>query len=74
MPKFKVLSGREVRAILEANGFVFVRQRGSHMIMERVTDDETMSASVPDHREVRVGTLQNIIRQSELPRSLFMTQ
>jgi predicted RNA binding protein YcfA (HicA-like mRNA interferase family) len=74
MPRFKVLSGRQVRAILEANGFVFVRQRGSHMIMERVTDSGTISASVPDHREVRVGTLQNIIQQSGLPRSLFMTQ
>jgi len=40
MPKLRVLSGREVRAILEANGFIFMRQRGSHMLMESVTDGE----------------------------------
>jgi predicted RNA binding protein YcfA (HicA-like mRNA interferase family) len=26
---------------------------------------------VPDHREIRIGTLQSIIRQSQLPRALF---
>ncbi len=74
MPKLKLLSGRQVRAILEANGFVLVRQRGSHMMMERVTDSGTIGVTVPDHREVKRGTLSAIIADSELSRSLFMTQ
>jgi predicted RNA binding protein YcfA (HicA-like mRNA interferase family) len=28
---------------------------------------------VPDHVEIRIGTLQSIIRQSGLPRRLFET-
>lgn len=74
MPKLKVLSGRQIRAILEANGFALVRQRGSHMIMERVVEAETISVTVPDHREVKRGTLSDIVSGSGLPRSLFMTQ
>jgi len=28
---------------------------------------------IPDHNELRIGTLMSIIRQSGLPRSLFET-
>jgi predicted RNA binding protein YcfA (HicA-like mRNA interferase family) len=73
MPKLKVLSGREVRAMLEANGFILDRQRGSHMTMKRA-DGTGKPVTVPDHREVKRGTLAAIIADSELPRSLFMTQ
>ncbi|WP_442939801.1 type II toxin-antitoxin system HicA family toxin [Nostoc sp.] len=34
MGKLRVLSAREVCRILEENGFVQVRQRGSHIIMQ----------------------------------------
>lgn len=71
MGKLRVLSGREVGAILEANGFVLVRQRGSHRIDRR--ESGGASVPVPDHRELAVGTLGDIIRQSGLPRELFET-
>ena len=67
MPKLRRLSGREARSILEANGFVFVRQRGSHMILRR----DGVSVPVPDHRELATGTLAGIVRQSGLDRELF---
>lgn len=31
----------------------------------------TVTVPVPDHREIRIGTLRSIIRQSGLPKSLF---
>lgn len=71
MAKLKVLSGRQVRAILEANNFVFARQKGSHMMMQLSLEETTITVSVPDHKEVAVGTLGNIINTSGLPRSLF---
>ena len=74
MPKLRVLSGRDVRAILEANGFVLARQRGSHMIMQKATDAGALTVPVPNSRVVPPGTLLSIIRQSGLPRSLFETQ
>ena len=71
MPKLRRLSGAEVRAILESHGFVLVRQTGSHMILQKQTEAGTISATVPAHREVAIGTLSNIIRQSQLGRGPF---
>ena len=71
MAKLRVMSGQEVCAILERHGFVRVRQRGSHIAMQRVTDEGTTTVPVPDHNEVRIGTLRSIIRQSGIPRSEF---
>ncbi len=58
------LSGQQVRQVLEKVGFVFRRQRGSHMILRR--DDPPARVVVPDHRPVRVGTLRQILRDADL--------
>ena len=71
MARLRVLSGREVCAILAAHGFSEVRRRGSHILMQRADRGDTTTVPVPDHRELRMGTLMSIIRQSELPRTLF---
>lgn len=52
------LSGREVRAALEKAGFMFVRQKGSHMILRR--SDPAALVVVPNHRQVKPGTLRGI--------------
>jgi predicted RNA binding protein YcfA (HicA-like mRNA interferase family) len=69
--KLRVLSGREVCAILASNGFSEVRRRGGHVIMQRAGEGGTTTVPVPDHGELKVGTLRSIIRQSGLPRSPF---
>lgn len=61
-----MLSGQEVRRVLEAHGFQLVRQRGSHMVMQQVIEGGTITVPVPDHAELRTGTLRSIIRQSGL--------
>ena len=71
MGKLRVLSGREVCAILAQQGFAEVRRRGSHIIMQKELPGSTITVPVPNHDEVRIGTLQSIIRQSGLPRALF---
>ena len=48
-----------------------MRQRGSHIIMQKQTEDSTVTVPIPDYPELRIGTLQSIIRQSGLPRALF---
>jgi predicted RNA binding protein YcfA (HicA-like mRNA interferase family) len=68
------LSGQEVGAILERHGFTRVRQRGSHMVMQRRTSEGgTQTVPVPDHKELRTGTLRGIIEQASLSRTLFET-
>jgi predicted RNA binding protein YcfA (HicA-like mRNA interferase family) len=39
--------------------------------MQKRVEASTITVPVPDHDELRIGTLQSIIRQSELPRVLF---
>jgi predicted RNA binding protein YcfA (HicA-like mRNA interferase family) len=51
-----------------------VRQRGSHIVMQRREDGGTRTVPVPVHAEIRIGTLQSVIRQSGLPRDLFETK
>ncbi|MGH7213180.1 MAG: type II toxin-antitoxin system HicA family toxin [Tepidisphaeraceae bacterium] len=58
------LSGRDVRAALERAGFIFRRQNGSHMILRR--DQPYARAVVPDHKQVRAGTLRRIIADAGL--------
>ena len=74
MPKLRVLSGKDVCNIMAQHGFVVARQKGSHIIMQKQAGKTTITVPVPDHAELRLGTLAGIIRQSGLPRSLFETK
>jgi len=42
--------------------------------MQKRTEDSTITVPVPDHDELRAGTLQSVIRQSGLPMDLFETK
>lgn len=64
------LSGREVRRALERAGFVFRRQAGSHMILRR--EEPYARIVVPDHQQVRAGTLRRIIADSGLTLEEFL--
>jgi predicted RNA binding protein YcfA (HicA-like mRNA interferase family) len=68
-----MLSGREVCRILAQHGYEEVRQRGSHIIMQKKTEASTITIPVPNHKELRAGTLMSIIRQSRLNRTIFET-
>jgi predicted RNA binding protein YcfA (HicA-like mRNA interferase family) len=71
MSKLKILSGADLCRILEKYEFILVRQKGSHIIMQRKTEVTTITIPVPNHSEIKIGTLLSIIRQSQLPRELF---
>jgi len=69
--RLRVFSGKELCRLLSQHGFQQVRQRGSHAVMQKRTEATTVTVPVPLHDEIRIGTLQSIIRQSGLPRRLF---
>ncbi|MEO5674179.1 MAG: type II toxin-antitoxin system HicA family toxin [Chitinophagales bacterium] len=71
MGKLKILSGKSTCAILSKHGFLEVRRKGSHMIMQKKTPGSTITVPVPDHKELAKGTLQSIIRQSTIERKEF---
>ena len=74
MPRLKVFSGQALRALLAIHGFTAVRQRGSHRVMQKKSGEGTITVPIPMHREIRIGTLQSIIRQTGVPRAEFLDQ
>jgi len=69
--RLRVFTGKELCRLLSQHGFQQVRQRGSHAVMQKRTEASTVTVPVPMHDEIRIGTLQSIIRQSGLARQLF---
>ena len=68
MPKLPVISGKKLVNALKKAGFVELRQRGSHISMQKVTLEKTYKTIVPLHKEVAKGTLLDILHQSGLSR------
>jgi len=71
LPKLKVLSGRRVCKILQRHGFQEIRKRGSHIVMQKRLKEGTITVPVPDHKEIKRGTMMSIIRQSGIPKEEF---
>ena len=59
MPKLPVVSGAEVVRALECLGFAVARQR-SHIVMRRGSS----GCVVPNHRELKIGTLVGLLKQA----------
>ena len=64
MPSVPVLSGREVVRVFESLGWSVARQKGSHIVMTK--ENEIVTLSIPDHKEVVRGTLRSLIRSANL--------
>ena len=60
------VSGRELVRALQRAGFVLLRQKGSHVSMEKRSAEGYWRTVVPLHREIRPGTLSDILNQSGL--------
>lgn len=66
MPKLPSISGERLVRALKRGGFIELRQKGSHVSLEKRTDGEIFRTVVPQHRTLAKGTLSDILRQSGL--------
>jgi predicted RNA binding protein YcfA (HicA-like mRNA interferase family) len=64
MSKLPSVSGRDVVKALAKVEFYYLRQTGSHIHIRR--DKPFAQIAVPDHKELKLGTLRSIIRQAGL--------
>jgi predicted RNA binding protein YcfA (HicA-like mRNA interferase family) len=62
MPKLPVVSGKDTINALERLGFTVTRQKGSHVVLRK----GNIGCVVPNHKELKSGTLAGIIRQAGL--------
>ena len=63
-PKLIRLSGAEVIAIFKTFGFEIHSQRGSHIKLRRVINNQKQTITIPYHPELDAGTLRAIFHQS----------
>ena len=59
--RFPVISGQRLIKWLGSLGYQVDRQRGSHVRIERRTALGTHSITIPNHREIARGTLNDIL-------------
>ena len=70
MPKLSPINSRKLVKILKKEGFIEIRQKGSHLRMEHPDGRKT---TVPVHHgeSVGVGLLGKIIKDAQIPEDLF---
>ena len=56
---------RVVRA-LRRDGWVVIRQRGSHIRLQKHAAGETLKLVIPAHRPIKRSTLAHILKQARL--------
>lgn len=69
--KLPQISGKEMIKILTKFGFVAVRQRGSHVQLEKANVTEIIRLTVPLHPQLKRGTLSHIIKASKIDEKEF---
>ena len=62
---------RVVRA-LQRDGWTVVRQRGSHLRLQKRVGDELLKVTVPAHRPIKRSTLAHILKQARLDLEAFL--
>jgi predicted RNA binding protein YcfA (HicA-like mRNA interferase family) len=60
-----VISGREAVRAFAKVGYATDRQRGSHIVL-RQAEAPHRRLTIPDHRELKKGTLRALVRQAGL--------
>ncbi len=68
MPKLPHISGVQAVKALERLGFVVARQSGSHIILRKGSN----GCVVPNHKEIKVGTLAGVLRQAGVSAEEFL--
>jgi predicted RNA binding protein YcfA (HicA-like mRNA interferase family) len=59
--KLPVISGKDLISCLIGMGYQVVRQRGSHVRLEKSTNAGLHKITIPNHNPVAKGTLNDII-------------
>jgi predicted RNA binding protein YcfA (HicA-like mRNA interferase family) len=65
------LSFRQVASKLRKAGFTEVSQKGSHVKFAKQTEEGTLTATVPKHDEIALGTMKSILRQTGISEEAF---
>lgn len=59
MPKLPSVSGAQTIKALKKIGFKVISQKGSHIKLRRILSTRKDTLTIPNHREIKKGTLRN---------------
>jgi predicted RNA binding protein YcfA (HicA-like mRNA interferase family) len=72
LPGLKKISGREfVRVLCNKFGFSIARQKGSHIVLVKETVQGKAGTVVPDHKELKIGTLKGVLKLARVSEDEF---
>jgi len=66
MTKVPSLPYDQVVRALQRDGWVVVRQKGSHVRLQKHTPTETLKLTIPAHHPIKRSTLSHILKQAKL--------
>ncbi len=73
MHQLKKTSGKEcVKILCNKFGFSVIRQRGSHIVLRKETPEGAVGTVVPNHKEIKLGTLKNVLKLAKVEENEFM--
>ncbi len=70
MTRLPDISWKDAVKAIEKSGFVFDRQKGSHLVYYH--PDTQATAIIPRHSSIKKGTLMHILKQAGLTRDEFL--
>tara|TARA_Y100000034_G_scaffold103707_1_gene129613 strand:- start:309 stop:539 length:231 start_codon:yes stop_codon:yes gene_type:complete len=70
--QLKKISGQEcVKILCNKFDFQLKRQKGSHIILRKETPTGAIGTVVPNHKELKLGTLRGILQLAKVPEEEF---
>ncbi len=62
MTKIPILGYEKVIKTLQRDGWVVVRQKGSHIRLQKRLQEEVLKLTIPTHRPIKKSTLSHILK------------
>jgi len=72
MTRMPSIGYEKVIRALQRDGWVVVRQRGSHIRLQKHLIDETLKLTIPAHRPIKRSTLAHVLKQARLSIGNFL--
>jgi len=72
MSKIPSLNYDKVIKALQRDGWIIVRQRGSHIRLQKHLSDEVLKIIIPAHKPIKRSTLAHILKQARITIEEFL--
>lgn len=72
MSKIPSLNYEKVIKAFQRDGWIIVRQKGSHIRLQKRLENRVLKIIVPAHKPIKRSTLSHILKQAEMPLNKFM--